>query len=188
MTTGEWIQVAAVSVLAVTLGAVLWYAWEARKQAKASVRMADEMIESRHGNVLPVLDFFTQEGKSGYEPLAALLQVQEGVLPETFGGRLKNIGYGPALDVEFQTKLDDTEPGWQHVYRVERDEYAQAEFVPSPDWQIYLEPVNDFVKRLRVEYHNVYGRAYHSWREVTFDVETGNMTVGPLHTEAKSGS
>jgi hypothetical protein len=181
---GEWIQLAAVSVLSVTLGAVLWYAWEARKQAKASERMADEMLETRHGTVLPVIDFVTEQG-SGGEAIVEVLRIHEGIYPETFHGRLKNIGYGPALDVRFQTKLYGMDPGWQHVYRVGRDEYAVSEFVPNPNpnWPIYLEPVNGSVKRLRVEYHNVYGRAYRAYRDVSFDPATGDTQVGHLRTE-----
>jgi len=159
-----------------------------KRQAEASVKMAEELVESRHGDVLPLLDFYTLEGKSGYEILTKLFRIQAGALPETFHGRIKNIGYGPALDVKFLTKLDDMEPGWQSVHRVEKGEYAFRELEPSPDWYIYLEPTNDLVKRLRVEYHNVYGRAYISWREVTFDRETGSTKVGHLHTEPEKTS
>ena len=45
MTTDEWIQIAVAGVLTATLVLVLWYAWETRRQAKASVQMAMAMRE-----------------------------------------------------------------------------------------------------------------------------------------------
>ncbi len=50
------IQTAVAVVLILTLGAVLWYACEARKQAKASTEMAQEMRLSRQDESRPVLD------------------------------------------------------------------------------------------------------------------------------------
>jgi hypothetical protein len=185
LNASDGIQIGVGVVLTLTLGAVLLYAREARNQAKASAKMADEMVEARHGNVLPVLDFFTADDRGGGELLAEAIRILAGVLPENFPGRLKNIGFGPALDVKFQIKLEGEEATWQHVHRVEKEGHALSESVPnpSPDWYIYLEPVNGLVKRLRVEYNNVYGRPYCSWREVTFDTETGGAKVGHLHTE-----
>lgn len=44
MNTGELIQIGVGVVLTLTLVAVLWYAWEARKQAAASSKMAEAML------------------------------------------------------------------------------------------------------------------------------------------------
>lgn len=186
LNASDGIQIGLGVVLTLTLLAVFWYAWEARKQSKATVQMAKEMVESRHGSVLPFMDFVTERGR-GVEVIAEALRIQEGNLPETFHGRMENIGFGPALDLKFQIKLHDMEPNWKHIPRVEVGQPAQDELARTQAWHIFLEPVDDFVKRLRVDYHNVYGRPYQSWRDVNFDVETGNTTVGPLHTEAKSG-
>ena len=194
--SSEWVIAAAtvVNALVIVILAVVTnrYATETKRiaeathdQTKATERMAEEMVEARHGNVLPVLDFFTTDDRSGGELLAEAIRILVGVLPENFQGRLKNIGFGPALDVKFQIKLEGEDATWQHVHSVEKGGYVLSELVPnpSPDWYIYLEPVNGLVKRLRAEYNNVYGRAYCSWREVTFDTETGDAKVGHLHTE-----
>jgi hypothetical protein len=182
MNAGDGIDIGVGIVLTLTLGAVLWYAWEARKQAKAGERMAKEMIETRHGGVLPVIDFIAEAGR-GVDLIARALQIQEGILPETLHGHLKNIGSAPALDIQFQIKLPDTEPSTKRVPRVGVGEYVQDELTRTHDWHIYLHPIGESAKRLSVEFHNVYGRAYHSWREVAFDRETGNTKVGHLHTE-----
>lgn len=186
LNASDGIQIGVGVVLTFTLAAVFWYAWEARKQAKATERMAEEMLETRHGDVLPVIDFIPEAGR-GVDRIAEALRIQEGILPETLHGRLENIGFGPALDLKFQMNLHGMEPNWKHIPRVEVGQPAQDGLARKQEWHIFLESVDDFVKRLWVEYHNVYGRPYQSWRDVDFDVETGNTTVGPLHTEAKSG-
>jgi hypothetical protein len=179
----DGVQIGIGIVLTLTLAAVLWYAWEARKQAKAGERMAEEMLETRHGGVLPVIDFIAEAGR-GVDLIAEALRIQEGILPETLHGHLKNIGSGPALDIQFQIKLSDTEPIPKRVPRVGVGEYVQDELTRTHNWHIYLHPVGESMKRLSVEFHNVYGRPYRSWRDVSFDTAEGNTTVGPLRTQA----
>ncbi|NIN68152.1 MAG: hypothetical protein GTO63_26280 [Anaerolineae bacterium] len=185
LNASDGIQIGVGVVLTLTLGAVLCYAWEARKQAKASERIADEMLETRHGTILPVIDFVTEEG-SGAEAIVEVLRIQEGILPEELPARLQNIGFGPALDIRFQVKLHDMEPVWKHIPRVRVEEYVKDELTSLEQWHVFLEPTGGSAKRLTVEFHNVYGRAYRSWRDVTFDLDTGDTKVGPLQTRAIS--
>lgn len=86
MTTGEWIQISVGAVLTLTLGAILWYAWEARKQAKASAAMAVEMAEQR---------------LAAYQPLVVVQLPQKALeyYPARVAFTVKNVGSGPAIDV-----------------------------------------------------------------------------------------
>ena len=83
MTSGEWIQMSAVVVLALTLGAVLWYACEARKQAKASNAIA----RSAFRPVLVISDYAVKSLELGGTKYARFLF------------QIRNDGPGPALNV-----------------------------------------------------------------------------------------
>ena len=63
MDVSDVVQIALVIVLTATLGAVLWYACETRKQAKASADMAKEMREQRLAEDEPwlILDITDQK-------------------------------------------------------------------------------------------------------------------------------
>jgi hypothetical protein len=86
MNAGDGIQIGVGVVLTLTLGAVLWYAWEARKQAKASARMAAEIRRQRLSVSQPVVVS---------KPLAVKRETsQNNVLL-----KLTNVGNGPAIRV-----------------------------------------------------------------------------------------
>jgi hypothetical protein len=80
MSTGDCIQLWIALVLSLTLLAVVWYAWEARKQAKASFQLVDTGMR-------PILEQWI-----GSTPL------NDPVLVLRYG----NIGNGPAVDIEWQ--------------------------------------------------------------------------------------
>jgi hypothetical protein len=131
--TGDGIQIGVGVVLALTLLAVCWYAWEARKQAKASTMMAGEMREQRLDadrpyvliEVLGLKHLEWQEVKLGEDaepdPLAAY--------PKAVGCRIYNAGRAPAKEiavtllqsrVAFETqKKDVLEPGEHWDTRVQ---------------------------------------------------------------------
>jgi hypothetical protein len=76
-------------VLALTLATVLWYAWEARKQAKASARIAEETLR-------PVMVVWTQPQR----------------VDEAWGGHVytvfyQNAGSGPAVNISFRLSPAD---------------------------------------------------------------------------------
>jgi hypothetical protein len=89
MNAGEGIQIGVTVVLTLTLGAVLWYAWEARKQAKASARMAEATLR-------PVMVSWTGPERVG----------------EAWGGHVYTVGYqnvgsGPAVNISFHLSPAD---------------------------------------------------------------------------------
>ena len=90
MSTGEWIQISVGVVLTLTLLAVCWYAWEARKQAKASARVAEAALR-------PVMTLWAEDHAP--ESLAGA------EVSYTMG--YKNIGNGPALNIRFSLGFVD---------------------------------------------------------------------------------
>ncbi len=70
MSTGDWIQT---GVLAATLLGVLWYAWEARKQAKGSVTMARYMNQARFDAARPVIEIDPLSNMSELLPRMSLV-------------------------------------------------------------------------------------------------------------------
>ena len=78
MSTSE----ATLVILGVTLLGVFWYAWEARKQAKASARMAEASLR-------PVLLLWTLPGSE-----------------HMYVVYYQNIGSGPAINISFSLEPD----------------------------------------------------------------------------------
>lgn len=117
MTTSEWIQVATLVVLGVTVVGVFWYAWEARKQAKASAYMAKEMREQRLAEDEPwlILDITDQkfadyhewdEQSSTLRHKVTREELRPWPLPEC-NVRVHNAGRGAAVSVEACYLQDD---------------------------------------------------------------------------------
>ena len=104
MNVSDGIQIGVAGVLALTFLAVLWYAWEARRQAKASGEMAREMREQRLEGVRPVLSVSCKlyDGKVGKDPSVEV--------------RLRNVGPGVALQIEcvFDHPRFAYSPIWLH--------------------------------------------------------------------------
>ena len=176
-----FVAIAALAVTGALVFVTISYVRAARRQAEASVLMAAEMREARHGQVMPVVDIVL-------EPLTDTLEVAiavaKGAFPQHMWARVKNAGVGPALDLRFQTKLNDMGPNWHDVGHLGVGEVVRAEIAQSERWPVYLEPVEERVRRLSVEYHNVYGKRYESWRDVTFDPAGPSWKIGPLHTRS----
>ena len=101
MTTSQWLQIATISVLGVTLLAVLWYAWEARKQAKATEHMVKETRRQREDAFLPILNIVRLV--SGNDLIRSGVYAIKGQIQPDLNCDTKNVGIGPALDVEWLT-------------------------------------------------------------------------------------
>jgi hypothetical protein len=84
MNAGDGIQIGVGVVLTLTLLAVCWYAWEARKQAAASVETAHEMRQQRLAGVQPVV----------------VISVHSATRSR-IAGTLVNVGSGPSFDLSF---------------------------------------------------------------------------------------
>lgn len=114
---------AVVALVAVTVVYAFFTAW-----------MACEMKDARHGQVLPVIDIAILERLGDPEQLEMVFAIMGHRLPEHMPGRVKNIGLGPALDVKFQTKLDNMPPTWHHVGHLQAGEVAAQ----LERWPLYL--------------------------------------------------
>ncbi len=103
MNASDGIQLGVAAVLTLTLGAVLWYAWEARKQAKASTDMAQEMREQRLSADSPYLlieslglDSVKFEGPDVNERGQIDIHL---AYPARLSYRIINAGRGPAKEI-----------------------------------------------------------------------------------------
>lgn len=85
-----YLQIAVGAVLLLTLLVVLWYTWEARRTAKATVALAEVTAKSRLDSMRPILIFRGQTDSQ-------LTDVVYGT--DALSGAIVNIGKGPALDV-----------------------------------------------------------------------------------------
>jgi hypothetical protein len=92
MNAGEGIQLGVAFVLLLTLAAVLWYAWEARKQAKASAQIAEAALR-------PVILLWTE-----LNPAVCQHDLQ------AYKVYYRNIGSGPAVNISFD--LEPPEGDW----------------------------------------------------------------------------
>ncbi|GEM_PF-4858885 len=85
-----YLQIAVGFVLLLTLFVVLWYTWEMRLTAKATITLAEVTAKSRLDSMRPILIFRGQMD-------AQLTDLVYG--KEALAGAIVNIGKGPALDV-----------------------------------------------------------------------------------------
>ena len=169
MTTGEWIQLAAVSVLAVTLGAVLWYAWEARKLAK-------EAREQRLLTMRPIvlLSPFAEETELKGADEAIRLAVV-GPLPDTTPVTLTNVGSGVAVALRVPYKLPEQGPGERVV------DYLPPSSVDIEHY-FHLAPKEgrSHKRMLKITYYDVFGNPYESTREFHKDPDSNHYGFTPL--------
>ena len=173
MTITDWIQ--AISTL-ILVGVTAFYAWktydlstDAKRQADASVKMADEMKEQRYDTVRPVIDIELVERSTDLSKRA--YSDREQVILNGLRGKLVNRGLGPAMDVQSYIV---TESGKEkHNFGVIG---KGKEYDPL---QLALLSENNFAF-VRVEYRDIYGRLLESKRE--FVQEKSIFPLGPLQT------
>ena len=158
MNTGDGIQIGVAVVLTLNLGAVLWYAWEARKQAKASAKMAQEMREQRLIGVQPVV-----------------VPSVQSVTGLDIAGTVVNVGSGPSFDLSFRLQSVDSDkevdeggevqvlkPGDQQrvefqprdVFEEQRDTFTQQ--------NVHVFPLGKY--RFVAAYRDLYGNALSATR------------------------
>jgi hypothetical protein len=160
MNAGDSIQLFVGIVLAGTLGAVLWYACEARKQAGASLKMAEEMRRTREDSLRPVVDIQRIEQEEfGRGPEAMTEAMAERTGDHHIWCKLKNIGNGPALNVNAHLAQGGTGAEGPLGTLGVGDE-------TDPKPLAVIKPEDSFVE---VRYQSVYGRLFWSRRPATFD-------------------
>ncbi len=174
-------EVLTLIVLAATLIGVLWYASEARKQAKASLQMAAEMKRSRQDSVRPVLNIAGELPSSLRD---TILELQKKV-PAFAQVVLKNIGVGPALHIQFTFYRDDGEPSpLLTIGAIEAGmDYFGAGQLGDPRLSPLRLPVTtteDGGHQVAVTYKDVYGIRWESIRELSYVEAVSGYQLGPL--------
>jgi hypothetical protein len=170
MSAGEWVVAI---VLALTLAAVLWYAHEARKQAAASAKMAEEMRQQRRDAARPVINIGLEPYERDWE--GGLKQALEKAFPAAIQCQLRNIGVGPALNVRFQ--VDDGQ-GRSVLLEIGALEAREGDQVHR-HLTVADSTVDQEGKLLQVFYEDVFGNTVESRRDLSLG-EDGGLVIGPL--------
>ena len=172
VSVGEALEILILFVLAVaTLGYVKRtkeVADATKEQADASAKMAEEMRAQRYDTVRPVIDIERDPWDEDKMSEAFAMKYNN-----TSGGlhfRLRNVGVGPALDVNTIMQSGDGRQ-LQSLGTIAKDG-------ESSHWRLSLEQP-DGRTAVVVGYRDVYGRRFQSSREIGRDEEDG-LQIEPL--------
>lgn len=160
MAVTNWIQAISTLVLVVITGI---YAWRTHimskateRQAEASVRIAEEMRDTKHNALRPIIDFRFRdsEDRSG----GALGIGARGEVPSELHGQLCNIGVGPAIDL-------------YSISKVNQVNLPRYDFEPLKSGELSHQVALSVSQKgsigiLEVYYKDVYGHAFRSRIEV----------------------
>jgi len=183
MNTGDWIQV---FVLAATLLAVLWYAWEARKQAKASARIAEEAREQRLLTTRPILLLSPVAEEQGWDGDIArdiIRLALPGPLADATPVRIVNVGTGVAVEVKVPYELPAQNPAEAVIdYLPAGSGHMERNFHLAPKQGRGNQRV------LKITYYDVFGNVYESTREFHKEPGSQDYLFTPLrHREVRRG-
>jgi hypothetical protein len=139
-------------VLIVTAAFVFWYAWEARKQAEASRRIAQETERHSRQSLRPIVDLLLQEwprdNVGGFHDYAYVI--------------ISNVGSGPALDI-FVKEPYEPEEGYTG------DLVAVGSLAAGQDLKHRAVTIVNGV--LTVEYSDAFGAKFQSSRTLSEDYD-----------------
>jgi hypothetical protein len=198
LNAGDGIQIGVAVVLTLTLLAVCWYAWEARKQAKASVRMAEEMREQRLAEDRPhLLIGLTDWEPGGWEGRPSEGETVQDSHPSKVTLVVRNVGRGPAKDlvataVHPKKIFSDVRRGFllQEVtpweFSLSPDILGQflaaRRRLPFPtlgewlaDHGVHPQPPVHSPLGVVVEYRDIYERRWVSYLELDYESDTGDQ-------------
>jgi len=142
--------------------------------AYASVRMAEEMRETRYDTVRPVIDFKLMESYPVTIQGGLTIKEQEEADLAIFPGcKLHNIGIGPATDVYSFTLTVGGERRQLYLGSLVKGATTKEAILSTEQrgdcWFLVA------------YYRDAYGRSFESSREVHLDVETGEPLLGKLN-------
>ncbi len=173
MTPTDWIQ--AISMVVLVIITVV-YAWRThaiskatKKQAEASVKMAEEMREQRYDTVRPVIDIYREQ--SPEEQISEALSARDGDTSHGLSCVFHNIGPGPAIDAYSFVQNPFSGEG----QRLEFGTLAAKE--RSHKMKLSLNQEGSRTT-LVVYYRDVNNRSFESRREVS--IENNNWILSPL--------
>ncbi len=172
MDTSEWVQVGVGIVLTLTLGAVLWYAWETRKLAKET--REQRILATRPALLLYPLAQDLIEGSA-----SEIFRLVFSSSPDNTPVKIANIGAGVAIDV----RVPYLDPEYGPKERVMDYLHTGAH---ETEKRFYLAPTNGDQKALRVVYSDIFGNRYESvrkfYKEGTDSFVFTPITIGEIPT------
>lgn len=153
------------------------YAFLTARQADASVKMAEEMANTRYDTFRPIIDIVevSMEAKEIYKHA---FEAKEGKFPENLPCKLRNIGVGPAIGVSsfIVVPSNGEQQPWDFGTLAVKEE--------TSEFRLSLQQIGDRMF-LVVYYKDVYGRDIESRREVSLDKEKHGWKIHPLETQVR---
>lgn len=136
-----------------------------KEQAKASIKMAEEMKEQRYDSFLPIIDIICVKTT----PSETMIRAYEENPPNEINCILRNVGVGPALDVYSFVQPTPNDRHHHHFDTIETGKETKPLYLS-------LEKINDS-SFIVAYYKDVYGRCFESRREV----KTKTINPEPLN-------
>jgi hypothetical protein len=170
------VSIVLVVVQVLTLGALIWYAWE-------TCGMRKLMDQQRRDNVRPIVDMepLGVEASSDARLIERRIAAESGTYASGLKCKLRNIGIGPALDVEIDIQL-------QHGGRLRKGlGTIPAGAYASDHWNLaFVEDHGSFY--LTVCYKGVFGNRFESKRRVEANKKNTSFDLGPLSIDSDKRS
>ncbi len=188
MTTTDWIQAIAMVVLVVITGIYVWrthvISKASEKQAEASVKMAEEMRDSRYSESLPILT-----------PTIPPILISEKLPMESLqsGAAVKvkwcNVGKGVAIDSRFSFWTVPASSGHARffppsdVYALRTGESAEVDYGKRLNDSQAISVPDTYIPRLEAEYKDIYERKITTVREFYIGEENNmkRVSLGDLY-------
>jgi len=192
MTDSDIIQIVLMGLLVVVTGIYAWRTFAisnaTKKQADASVKVAEEMREQRYSESLPLLvptilpPMGNAEGLDPNEVDYLILQVGVGAIVKI---TWCNVGKGVAVNSSFSFWAVSVEPG--KVFYFPPRESAALEVggrkeinFGALDVQTLDQP-KSYCPRLEAEYKDIYGRKIRTVQEFRIDEQNERAFLGELY-------
>jgi len=154
-----------------------FYAWSAFRQADASVKMAEEMANTRYDAFRPIIDI-VEMPMEPTERLKKAFDAGDGKFPQELPCVLRNIGVGPAIGVSsfITVPSNGEQQPWDFGTIAVRGKTSEFRLSPQQiGGRMFLVAY----------YKDVYGRDIESKREVTLDKERHSWKIHPLETQVR---
>ena len=179
MTVTDWIQAISMVVLVIITGIYAWrthviskatneQAKATKQQADASVKMAEEMRDTRYDTVRPVIDFQWQDSNIVVNSVA-MMEGTKGKVPIELSCKLRNVGFGPAIELY----------SYSIVGQDNRNRYDFETLVAggkTVDWVALSIRQEGNIGVLEAHYRDIYDRSFTSKLEVYSVKEKGLQT------------
>ncbi len=180
MQTTDWIQAISTVVLAIITGAYAWQTWilakVSKKQAEASVEMAQEMRQQKYESVRPVLDIL-RVADSNTKTVEAYT-AKDADYSRGLSCSIENVGFGTALDV-YSIIVNPDFMGKEEAGKRRRFDHGNLPVSKRSDKMPLAIEQDDGRKAIVVYCRDAYGRTFEYSRAVSADKVKG-WILGPL--------